>query len=169
MKKTIAAAFLSIALLGLMAIAVSTRQPRTAADEPRLDSLQAIVRSPDPFSLVGRHVAIAHVRVERVAGARSFWAGTSATDRVFVTVDDVSLGQEICAPKRGLKPGDVVALDGVLEPVPGSRGTVTVVSWGRLDRQDASALSKGEVFVFARTVREISSSAPHCGQSRRAA
>lgn len=119
-----------------------------------IDAVSEITGSADKASLVGRPATFTRITVERVAGARSFWAGDSRNQRVFVVVDAVDLAHAV-QPALGLKEGDVVAIDGAIARVPGSLGQVKVTSWGRLDDKDATALSERDVYVYAKHVQVL--------------
>lgn len=134
---------------------------------PDIDSVSDITNSCDKFALVGRPAAFARVRVQRVAGTRSFWAGDSRAERVFVVVDALDL-ERATGLDRGLADGDVVSIEGTVERVPGTLGQVNVISWGRLDDSDAKALSDRDVYVYAKRVRVLKSSgaAPTAGATQ---
>lgn len=127
----------------------------TPGTDPKIDDIADIVDSNERLTLVGRPATLPRARVERIAGPRSFWIGSSGGSRVFVVVDAASL-REAVRSGRGLKVGDIVSIRGTMERVPGTLGAVRVTSWGRLDGQDATALSRREVYVFAKRVSLVS-------------
>jgi hypothetical protein len=124
----------------------------TGVINTKIDELSDIIKSDDKLALTGRPADLSHVRVEHIAGPRSFWVGTSDRRRVFVVVDAFDLNEAVRS-ERGLKKGDIVTIDGFMERVPGTLGMVRVTSWGRLDREDAKALSRRGLYVYAKRVK----------------
>jgi hypothetical protein len=129
----------------------SRKSAHTAKTAP-IERVSDIAISTNKLELVGRPVLMRDVTVERVAGDREVWVGSSRSDRVLVVVDAVSLNQAVKA-KHGLKKGETVNLTGTLERVPGTLGAVTVTNWGHLDQRDATALKRAEVYVYATRVQ----------------
>ena len=138
-----------------MAGDASDRRSRKSADMAEtapIERVSDIAISTNKLELVGRPVLMRDVTVERVAGDREFWVGSSRTDRVLVVVDAVSLNQAVKA-KHGLETGETVNLTGTLERVPGTLGAVAVTNWGHLDQRDAVALKRAKVYVYATRVQ----------------
>jgi hypothetical protein len=117
--------------------------PKAAA----VADVAAIVGAGNKFALVGKSASFTRAKVQHVAGARSFWLGDDKAHRVFVVVDAVSLDNAVTGGP--LHDGDVVDVTGTVKRVPGSKGQVKVTDWGRLDDQDAQALSDRDVYVYA--------------------
>jgi hypothetical protein len=97
---------------------------------------------------VGRDVVLRDARVIRAAGPRSFWIDGGEGRRVFVVVDAPTLE---AAAGCAFGAGDQVSVEGVLKAVPGRHGQ-KIEDWGRLDEDDAKALEKHAVYIYAKHV-----------------
>jgi hypothetical protein len=143
-------------VVSLFAVASDARDRRspksrdTSKTAP-IERVSDIAISANKLQLVGRPVLMRDVTVERIAGDREFWVGSSRSNRVMVVVDAVSLNQAVKA-RHGLEKGETIDLTGTLERVPGTLGAVTVTNWGHLDQRDATALKRAEVYVYATRV-----------------
>jgi len=119
----------------------------SGAGATAISDVADIVGAGNKFALVGKSAAFTRAKVQHVAGARSFWIGHDKAHRIFVVVDAVSLDGVVTGGP--LRDGDVVDVTGIVKRVPGSKGQVKVTDWGRLDDQDAQALSDRDVYVYA--------------------
>jgi hypothetical protein len=126
----------------------ATVSPGSADARAPIRSVAEISDPAKVSGLVGRDVMLRDVRVIRTAGPRSFWIEGSEGRRVFVVVDAMTL---VAAAGSAFGSGDEVSIEGSLKPVPGHHGQM-IEDWGRLDEDDATALEKQVVYVYAKHV-----------------
>jgi len=123
----------------------TTSSPENGADVP-IRSVAEIAGATKASTYVGRRVALHDVRVIRTAGPRSFWIDGGEGRRVLVVVDATTLE---AAAGCAFGAGDQVNVEGLLKAVPGRHGQ-KIEDWGRLDEDDAKALEKHAVYIYAK-------------------
>jgi DNA/RNA endonuclease YhcR with UshA esterase domain len=128
-------------------------EPR-ATSGTKIENVDAITKAGDKLALVGDPVSMVSVKVDRIAGDRSFWISNGDGTRAFVVVEAPSL-DKAAGTGRGIKEGDVVAIEGVVQKLPGAKGKVKVTDWGDVHDQDAKALQSRDVYVYAKTVQVL--------------
>ena len=131
--------------------AVAVPVPVPVAVAPPIVDEVIILDTPDRKSLTGRSVALVGVQVQAVNNAYSFWIGPDTGRRVLVVLDSTTSsmkpGQNYYAMP---KPGQSVAVAGVLQPIPQNLDEVQV-RWG-LTPLDRARLAVSQVYLAANRV-----------------
>ncbi len=125
-----------------------------AAERTKIEDVDGIANAADKLALVGDQVSMMSVKVDRIAGDRAFWITNDGRMRAFVVVDAPSL-KKAAGTVRGIRQGDIVAIEGVVQKLPGAKGTVKVTDWGNIHGRDAKALQGREVYVYAKTLQVL--------------
>src|SRR6478672_1440662 len=94
----------------------TTTTTTTVIKEPITDVV-VITSAPDQQTLLNRRVEFTNVKGQDVNGDRTFWVGTSNTQRLFVVLDP-ALDKGKAEQAVQIKDGQTLDLTGVLKPIP---------------------------------------------------
>ncbi|BAY09672.1 hypothetical protein [Calothrix sp. NIES-2098] len=120
--------------------------------EPITDVL--VITNANKQTLVNRPVQFSNVRVQSVVGDRTFWVGSSNTQRVFVVLAP-KLDAGSAEQKIVVKPGQTLDLAGVLKSVPSVKQAQQ--QWKGLTATEAQGLKNQVVYLEANQIRFKSS------------
>jgi len=116
--------------------------------EPITDIL--VITNANRQTLVNRPVRFSNVNVQSVVGDRTFWVGSSVTQRVFVVLAS-NLDAGSAEKKVVVKPGQTLDLAGVLKPVPSV--TQAQKQWQGLTAAEAKGLQNQIIYLEANQIR----------------
>ena len=112
------------------------------------------IGQPDQLAaLAGRPVQLGGVKVQSVVGDKTFWVGPSATQRLFVFLEeDTTAGQKV-EGKVDVNPGQTVALTGEIRRLPSAGEAQQQLN---MSPQVFEAASQDQIYLFARSVQVVS-------------
>lgn len=116
--------------------------------EPITDIL--VITNANRQTLVNRPVRFSNVNVQSVVGDRTFWVGSSVTQRVFVVLAS-NLDAGSAEKKVVVKAGQTLDLAGVLKPVPSV--TQAQKQWQGLTAAEAKGLQNQIIYLEANQIR----------------
>ncbi|MDZ8052598.1 MAG: hypothetical protein RMX68_029065 [Aulosira sp. ZfuVER01] len=116
--------------------------------EPITDVL--LITNANKQTLVNRPVQFTNVNVQSVVGDRTFWVGSSNTQRVFVVLAP-NLDAGTAENKIVVKKGQTLDLAGVLKPVPSVKQAQQ--QWKGLTATEAQGLKNQIVYLQANQIR----------------
>jgi hypothetical protein len=115
--------------------------------EPITDVL--VITNANKQTLVNRPVQFTNVNVQSVVGDRTFWVGSSNTQRVFVVLAP-NLDAGTAEKKVVVKPGQTLDLAGVLKPVPSVKQAQQ--QWKGLTATEAQGLKNQVIYLEANQI-----------------
>ncbi|MBD2437701.1 hypothetical protein [Nostoc sp. FACHB-110] len=115
--------------------------------EPITDVL--VITNANKQTLVNRPVRFSNVNVQSVVGDRTFWVGSSTTQRVFVVLAP-NLDAGSIENKVVVKPGQTLDLAGVLKPVPSVQQAQK--QWKGLTAAEAQGLKNQIIYLEANQI-----------------
>ncbi|MBD2209448.1 hypothetical protein H6G27_06115 [Nostoc linckia FACHB-104] len=130
---------------------VVTPTPQTTTivqTEPITDVL--VITNANKQTLVNRPVQFTNVNVQSVVGDRTFWVGSSNTQRVFVVLAP-NLDAGTAENKVVVKPGQTIDLAGLLKPVPSVKQAQQ--QWKGLTATEAQGLRNQVIYLEANQIR----------------
>ncbi|MBD2353124.1 hypothetical protein H6G41_00550 [Tolypothrix sp. FACHB-123] len=116
--------------------------------EPITDVL--VITNANKQTLVNRPVQFTNVNVQSVVGDRTFWVGSSNTQRVFVVLAP-KLDAGTAENKVVVKPGQTLDLAGVLKPAPSAKQAQQ--QWKGLTATEAQGLQNQIIYLEANQIR----------------
>jgi hypothetical protein len=116
--------------------------------EPITDVL--VITNANKQTLVNRPVQFTNVNVQSVVGDRTFWVGSSNTQRVFVVLA-TKLDTGTAENKVVVKPGQILDLAGVLKPVPSAKQAQQ--QWKGLTATEAQGLNNQVIYLEANQIK----------------
>jgi hypothetical protein len=116
--------------------------------EPITDVL--VISNANKKTLVNRPVQFSNVKVQSVVGDRTFWVGSSNTQRVFVVLAP-NLDAGSVENKVVVKPGQTLDLAGALKAVPNVKQAQQ--QWKGLTAAEAKGLQDQIVYLEANQIR----------------
>jgi hypothetical protein len=120
--------------------------------EPITDIL--VISNANKQTLVNRPVQFTNVNVQSVVGDRTFWVGSSNTQRVFVVLAP-NLDAGTAEKKIVVKQGQTLDLAGVLKPVPSVKQAQQ--QWKGLTATEAQGLQNQIIYLEANQIKFKSS------------
>ena len=116
--------------------------------EPITDVL--VITNANKQTLVNKPVQFTNVNVQSVVGDRTFWVGSSNTQRIFVVLAP-KLDAGSAENKVVVKPGQTLDLAGVLKSVPSVKQAQQ--QWKGLTATEAQGLKNQVVYLEANQIR----------------
>jgi len=122
----------------------------TGAVRNTLTDLVVVVTTPARETLAGRRVQFNNVKVQSVVADRGFWIGPSASQRLFVVLNEERSPNSPTEGRVDVNPGQTVSISGTLRKLPMPQAAQQ--QWG-LSAADSAAVQKEQIYLHADQVQ----------------